>query len=137
MNSPVNIAYLINTYPRASHSFIRREIQAVERQGLTVHRFAMRSDRAALKDAGDLAEDDRTEHVLAQPKLALLRSALNVQPRLYAYAGDDLLPAGVLEAAGLQPIGAYTRMSGPLPAALPDVPDGYRIVPLSDRKSVV
>ncbi len=76
MNSPVNIAYLINTYPRASHSFIRREIQAVERQGLTVHRFAMRSDRAALKDAGDLAEDDRTEHVLAQPKLALLRSAL-------------------------------------------------------------
>ena len=76
MNSPVKIAYLINTYPRASHSFIRREIQAVERQGLTVHRFAMRSDRAALKDAGDLAEDDRTEHVLAQPKLALLRSAL-------------------------------------------------------------
>ncbi len=76
MNSPVNIAYLINTYPRASHSFIRREIQAVERQGLTVHRFAMRSDRAALKDAGDLAEDDRTEHVLAQPKLALMRSAL-------------------------------------------------------------
>ncbi len=76
MNSAVNIAYLINTYPRASHSFIRREIQAVERQGLTVHRFAMRSDRAALKDAGDLAEDDRTEHVLAQPKLALLRSAL-------------------------------------------------------------
>ena len=76
VNSPVTIAYLINTYPRASHSFIRREIQAVERQGLGVHRFAMRTDRAALKDAADLEEDGRTEHVLALPKLALLRSAL-------------------------------------------------------------
>jgi hypothetical protein len=56
----VKIAFLVNTYPRASHSFIRREIAALERQGVEVHRFAMRSDRGALADPADLAEDDRT-----------------------------------------------------------------------------
>lgn len=72
----MKIAYLVNTYPRASHTFIRREIQALERRGFDVHRFAMRSDRDALVDAGDIAEDRLTEHVLEQPKAALLRSAL-------------------------------------------------------------
>lgn len=60
----MKLAYLVNTYPRASQTFIRREIQALERRGLAVHRFAMRSDRAALVDAADLEEDARTEHVL-------------------------------------------------------------------------
>ncbi len=60
----MKIAYLINTYPRASQTFIRREVLALERLGFSVHRFAMRSDRAALIDPADLAEDDRTEHVL-------------------------------------------------------------------------
>lgn len=60
----MKIGYLVNTYPRASHSFIRREIHALERAGVTVHRFAMRSDRAMLVDPADLAEDARTEHVL-------------------------------------------------------------------------
>ncbi len=72
---PLRIAYLVNTYPRASHSFIRREVKALERQGLSVHRFAMRSDRAALHDAGDLAEDAACEHVLEVPRLRLLRQA--------------------------------------------------------------
>lgn len=64
----MKIAYIVNTYPRASHSFIRREIHALERLGHSVHRFAMRSDRANLVDPADLAEDDLTEHVLAAPK---------------------------------------------------------------------
>ncbi|MER2507286.1 MAG: glycosyltransferase [Amaricoccus sp.] len=68
----MNIAYLVNTYPQPSHSFIRREIQALERRGIAVHRFAMRGARARLVDPGDLAEDDRTEHVLSAgaPRLA-------------------------------------------------------------------
>lgn len=60
----MKIAYLVNTYPRASHSFIRREIQALERKGFAIHRFAMRSDRTALSDPADQEEDARTEHVL-------------------------------------------------------------------------
>ncbi len=74
--APVQIAYLVNTYPRASHSFIRREIAALERLGVTVHRFAMRSDRPHLADPADLAEDDRTEHVLKTGKAGLIRGAL-------------------------------------------------------------
>ena len=60
----MKLAYLINTYPRASHSFIRREVQALERLGWDVHRFAMRSAHAELVDPADIAEDGRTEHVL-------------------------------------------------------------------------
>jgi len=72
----VKLGYLINTYPRASHSFIRREIAALERQGHQVLRLAMRSDRAALKDAADLAEGSRTTHILEAGGAALLRRAL-------------------------------------------------------------
>jgi glycosyltransferase involved in cell wall biosynthesis len=60
----MKIAYVVNTYPRPSHSFIRREIAALERQGITVLRFAMRGDRAALVDPDDIAEHARTERVL-------------------------------------------------------------------------
>jgi colanic acid/amylovoran biosynthesis glycosyltransferase len=38
----MNIAYLVNQYPKISHSFIRREILALERQGYNVQRLAMR-----------------------------------------------------------------------------------------------
>lgn len=72
----VKIAYLVNTYPRASHTFIRREVLALERRGFEVHRFAMRSERASLIDPADLAEDDRTEHVLRQGKAKLFATAL-------------------------------------------------------------
>ncbi len=68
--------------------------------------------------------------------LALLAAALAAQPQLYAYAEAHLLPAEALEAAGLRPVSAYTRMCGPLPTALPAAPDGFRIVPLSEVDSV-
>ncbi len=73
---PVKIAYLVNTYPRASHTFIRREIQALEKLDFSVQRFAMRSDRAMLNDPDDKAEDARTEHLLERGKLAVLAGAL-------------------------------------------------------------
>ena len=61
-NNPVIVAYLINQYPRASHSFIRREILALEAQGVTVHRFAIRPF-AEVVDEADKAEEAKT-HVL-------------------------------------------------------------------------
>ncbi|MCF8511215.1 MAG: glycosyltransferase family 4 protein [Rhodobacteraceae bacterium] len=72
----MKLAYLVNTYPRASHTFIRREIQALERIAIPVQRFAMRSDRDALVDAGDIAEDYRTEHVLEMGFMRLIGTAL-------------------------------------------------------------
>lgn len=39
---PVPIAYFTNQYPKVSHSFVRREILALEAHGVQVHRFALR-----------------------------------------------------------------------------------------------
>ncbi|KZX94664.1 MULTISPECIES: glycosyltransferase [unclassified Sulfitobacter] len=61
----MHIAYILNTYPQPSHSFIRREIRALEAQGHQVSRIAMRGPDAPLVDAQDRAEAERTEHVLA------------------------------------------------------------------------
>lgn len=94
----MKIAYLINTYPRASHSFIRREISALEGLGCPIHRFAMRSDRAGLKDAADLAEDARTEHVLKTPLPALLWSALGLMTTRPAQSLRALAMAGSMGA---------------------------------------
>lgn len=74
------IAYLINQYPKVSHSFIRREIAELERQGWPVLRVALRGWREPLADQADLAERSLTRYVLqgaarALP-LALLRQAL-------------------------------------------------------------
>lgn len=71
----MKIACLVNTYPSPSHTFIRRELQALERRGVAVLRIAMRSDRARLVDPEDRAEDARTEHVLERGALALARAA--------------------------------------------------------------
>ncbi len=73
---PLKLAYLINTYPRASHSFIRREVQALERLGWDVHRFAMRSAHTELVDPADIAEDARTEHVLKIGAWGVVKMAL-------------------------------------------------------------
>jgi colanic acid/amylovoran biosynthesis glycosyltransferase len=54
------VAYLINQYPAPSHSFIRREIHALEAQGWTVHRFTHRRSQAPLIDPLDRDEAQRT-----------------------------------------------------------------------------
>ena len=77
----MKLAYLVNTYPRASHSFIRREIAALERREHQVLRLAMRSDRGALKDPADLAEDRRTAHLLEMGASRLLLRALGWMAR--------------------------------------------------------
>lgn len=58
------VAYLVNQYPKVSHSFIRREILALEQCGATVHRFSIRAG-SGLKDEADLAEATRTRVLLA------------------------------------------------------------------------
>jgi len=68
----VKIAYVLNTYPQPSHSFIRREVQALERLGFDVTRLAMRRSEADLVDARDQAEAEQTDYVLDQGGAALL-----------------------------------------------------------------
>ena len=40
--SQKSVLYLTNKYPKVSHSFIRRELRAVESLGVRVHRAAFR-----------------------------------------------------------------------------------------------
>ncbi|WP_176509580.1 MULTISPECIES: glycosyltransferase [Pseudomonas] len=74
----MRIAYFINQYPKVSHSFIRREIQALERQGIEVQRIALRGWDAELHDPEDLAERGKTRYVLEQGLYGLLRPLFDV-----------------------------------------------------------
>lgn len=60
----MKIAYFINQYPQVSHSFIRREILALERQGFEVLRVALRGWDGPLPDEEDQQERQKTRHVL-------------------------------------------------------------------------
>ena len=71
----LKVAYLVNQYPHASHTFIRREIQALEAQGVEVVRITVRRSSEALVDEADVAEKKRTL-VLLSDRLALLSSLL-------------------------------------------------------------
>jgi colanic acid/amylovoran biosynthesis glycosyltransferase len=95
----VRLAYLCNLYPAVSHSFVRREIEAVERAGREVHRFSIRRPRADLKDPADCREAERTEVVLDEGAFRLLLAALVLLV---------LRPVRTLNA-----IGAASRLSGP------------------------
>ena len=68
----MKVAYVLNTYPQPSQSFIRREIQALERQGVEVLRLPMRASALALVDAGDKAESERCHYVLRAGAVRLL-----------------------------------------------------------------
>lgn len=72
----MRIAYLVNQYPKVSHSFIRREILALERQGFEVVRVALRGWAGELVDEEDLIERKRTRYVLRDGSLALLLAIL-------------------------------------------------------------
>ena len=72
----LKIAYLVNQYPKVSHSFIRREILGLEACGLEVVRFSIRSCSTELVDAADKAELKKTQVVLEAGVLALLSGLL-------------------------------------------------------------
>ncbi|OWK34156.1 glycosyltransferase [Fimbriiglobus ruber] len=71
----MKVAYLVNQYPQLSHSFIRREIQALERLGVNVVRLSVRHS-GTLIDTGDRAEAAKTTAVLGLGRLALLGHVL-------------------------------------------------------------
>jgi len=72
----MRVAYLINQYPKVSHSFIRREIRALETLGLQIDRISLRRCGDELVDADDRLENDRTHVVLSGGVGALLLGLL-------------------------------------------------------------
>lgn len=82
----MRIAYFINQYPKVSHSFIRREILALERQGIEIQRIALRGWDGELQDSDDIAERSKTRYVLENGVKGLLKPLLEVlraQPRRF------------------------------------------------------
>lgn len=60
---PLQLAYLVNQYPAVSHSFIRREIQELERQGMPVLRLAFRGYDGVTVDENDRREQQLTRYI--------------------------------------------------------------------------
>ena len=60
----MRVAYLVNQYPKTSHSFIRREIRGVEEHGVEVQRYSVRAVAEPLVDSADIEERTRTRILL-------------------------------------------------------------------------
>jgi colanic acid/amylovoran biosynthesis glycosyltransferase len=73
----VRIGYLVSQYPAPSHTFIRREVQALRRRGLNVETFSVRAPGAAERlGAADEEERARTFYILSAGAGAMLGAHL-------------------------------------------------------------
>jgi colanic acid/amylovoran biosynthesis glycosyltransferase len=83
----VRVAYLASSYPAASHTFIRREIEALRARGAQIDTFTVRRARSGeLRAEADRREADATWSVLPAPPLALAAahaSAILTRPVAY------------------------------------------------------
>ena len=70
------IAYLVNQYPKISHTFIRREIRALEERGLRILRLSIRSSGEKFEDPADRDEERQTRVVMAGGARALGQALL-------------------------------------------------------------
>ena len=68
----MKISYFINQYPKVSHTFIRREILALEGLGFEVQRIALRGWDEVLPDPVDQSEKLKTRYVLESGALSLV-----------------------------------------------------------------
>jgi colanic acid/amylovoran biosynthesis glycosyltransferase len=71
----LRIGYLVNQYPKISHTFIRTEIAALEALGVEIERFSIRHTAERLIDSEDLAEERRTR-ILLEPGVDGIKSLL-------------------------------------------------------------
>lgn len=104
LNSGIRIAYLITEYPKVSHTFIRREILALERLGVTVDRIALRGWDADVADPSDEAERGRTRYVLKGGVLPLLGAMARTLVRWPGAFWTALRAAIALSRPALRPL---------------------------------
>jgi len=100
----LRIAYFINQYPKVSHSFIRREILALERQGFEVLRIALRGWNEQLADAEDRSEQVRTRYILEGGVLPLLGACVRTLARSPLRFLDALILALRMGWRGARPL---------------------------------
>ncbi|MDB5349034.1 MAG: glycosyl transferase group 1 [Planctomycetota bacterium] len=93
----MKIAYLINQYPQTSHTFIRREIAAIEARGVKVLRYTLRPVGGPTVDQADQAERERTQVLQGFGLRGLFTAMLWVmvgRPRRFARALVSTLRMG-------------------------------------------
>ncbi len=98
------IAYLVNQYPKVSHSFIRREISALEEKDIQIKRFSLRSSPEALVDPDDQIESRKTFYILNTSLPAHARSILKLllaRPTRFLRALGQCLAMGYRSNRGL------------------------------------
>jgi glycosyltransferase involved in cell wall biosynthesis len=114
----MKIAYLMNSYPMVSTTFIGREIAALEARGFEVARYAIRRWDGALVDDLDRREAEISSYLLEDGAAALIKgfaaeaarnpkgvlAALRLWKALVANAGGGMVRhvAYLLEAAALR-----------------------------------
>lgn len=72
----MKIAYLLNTYPAPSGTFIRNEIEALEATGLEISRLSVRRFSGDLVDPADIREQGATKYLLDGNQLGLCLATL-------------------------------------------------------------
>lgn len=95
----MKLAYLLNSYPMTSTTFIRREITAIERAGVPVKRFAVRHWSERLVDPQDMSERNRTEYLLTGHAAGLVRGLAAYGLRHPRSFGEAFEMMGVLRRA--------------------------------------
>lgn len=71
----MRVAYFTNRYPAISHTFIRREIRAIEALGITVFRYSLLPDPNFI-DSVDKDEEAKTRYIFRAGVWELMRSSL-------------------------------------------------------------
>lgn len=109
-NSTKRVAYLVNEYPRVSHTFIRREILSLEAHGVRICRYSIRGWDRRLTDPADEEERTKTRFVLREGILSLLGAGIRValsRPLRFFAAGLRTVRSGGLSPRTLFKHGAY------------------------------
>src|SRR5450432_954741 len=78
---PMRIAYLWNQYPKLSHTFIRREILALEEMGVEIVRIAIRGHETESLDSGDAEELGKTRYILKASLAEIITSLVGTLSR--------------------------------------------------------
>ena len=99
--------YLVNQYPKVTHTFVRTEIAAVERAGVRVDRIAIRRADSPLLDPVDQREAARTRVLLDAGGRGLVAALLRhrlATPRQFAAALRMAVRIGWRSARGVTAI---------------------------------
>ena len=92
----MRVGYLVNQYPKVSHTFVRREIRALEALGVEVERFSIRDTADEVTDDDDRAETARTHVLLPRDRVAAASALARSLSRVTANAPGKVRDATAL-----------------------------------------